>query len=199
MTSTGILVIYRRYLCNTKSIRYLNIQSNLDTPINELLCKYRGIEGEVWPDSPVLDKVILNKYGFAPVDQLSTINEYLYDINRNCVDVIVVEPIMTEYNSNILTSNYQLGFDCGYCNNYGSVYSIIFNEIVFGDYAGLTKYANKLNSHILLNSLEDARHILSKRKDMIADGCDLESYPSTDAMMVFKISKFVQEISDQAK
>jgi len=66
------------------------------------------------------------------------------------------------------------GYDYGYYVSEFGLFSAIFHDIIYGDYAELRTFSELLNDALLFTSLDDVKMVHKTREDLIEAGAALE-------------------------
>jgi hypothetical protein len=144
---------------------------------DEILRRYRGIEGDAWPDGEDIKKIRLED-GLASCEQFDLIYEYYSKVRGrfHCDLIHCWEATKGEVQSQNLPSSFNFcGFDYGYYLSEDNHYSSLFNEIIYGKYEELRSYAKLLNESLLFPSKEIINRLGQTRKSLVKDGADLET------------------------
>lgn len=80
-----------------------------------------------------------------------------------------------------------VGFEVGFCEEEGTVYSSIFNEILFGCCDELVIFHSQLNKNFLFPNKESAERYLKVHREMALQGRDVEQGVE---MTIYEIWKF---------
>lgn len=150
---------------------------------NEVISRYRGIEGDLWPDESSA-QFSATDTGLAPIAAASEILRFaarLCELSPDKqYDVILVDPSLSANNSA------PIGYECGYLEGDQNVFSAILNDIIYGRFPALINFRTALNEHLLFNSLDAAKSFLQCRDELIQAGYDLEA---DDTFRMFSISE----------
>lgn len=149
----------------------------LDLSIEEIINKYQGFEGEL--------------LGIINVERSSQeiekfINQSL-ELKKlsNCLLLHVIS------GSNVMPSFLRerasfLGYDIGACDEEKTIYSSIFNEVLFGGYNELVSYKDLLNENLLFPDRVTAEKYVDLHNQMSAQGKNVEDYME---MIIYEIWK----------
>ena len=77
-----------------------------------------------------------------------------------------------------------MGYDIGACDEEKTVYSSIFNEVLFGGYDSLIAYKGLLNENLLFPDKEIAERYVELHNEMSAQGKNVEDYME---MIIYEI------------
>ena len=142
-----------------------------DFSVKEILIKYDGFEGE-----------LIDSFSFTE-DWSRLIRQQgvsLDDIFM-CVISNGEEPFF------IKDQFIPVGYDFGICEEDQTIYSSIFNEILFGNVQGLISYKNTLNDHFLFDTRSLAEKYAALHHQLLIEGKDLED---DSDMSIYKIWKY---------
>ena len=148
-----------------------------DLSVQEVITKYNGFEG---------DLVFLKQVKENEVELEEAINQY-EELNKsdNCLllHIISAPELMT---LNLQKQASFLGYDVGICQGEQSIYSSIFNEILFGIVNELICFKGLLNANFLFADRSSAEKYVQTHDDMSAQGKDVEDYMD---MIIYEIWK----------
>lgn len=119
----------------------------------EIHLRYRGLEGEPWPNPPAKLGAFLEK-GFLPAKVLPQARKY-YEIvaNEFLADLLYIEPFTHMGGENELPREFVLlGFDFGYYHvseDFTTLKSNIYTEVLFGEQEELREMGGELNESLL--------------------------------------------------
>lgn len=169
------LLLIERYLPNSFFWPNLVRQKRLDNlSVEEVLRKYKGFESE-----PVFH-FLLDNEGSETALMDSQIAEGI----KTCLEIkkkhdcIMLHILSGKHiTSKILeTQSTAVGFDVGVCNKESTLYSSIFNEILFGNLDELIFFKKYLNEHLLFSEHALAQKYLDLHNELSAQGRDVEDY-----------------------
>lgn len=149
--------------------------SNLSA--EEILNKYQGFEGEL---------VGIFKVEESRKEIQKFTNQFLELKNlSNCLVLHVIS------GSNVMPSYLReetifMGYDIGACDEEKTIYSSIFNEVLFGGYDELVIYKDLLNENLLFPDKATAEKYVEVHNEMSAQGKDVEDYME---MIIYEIWK----------
>ena len=140
--------------------------------IEEILKKYQGFEGEIVSSFPI------NKLDNNFFENTSKFNDFslLCIFSKNIDIPILIEKLFTP-----------VGYDFGVCEEDQSIYSSLFNEILFGSHKTLISWKNKLNVHFLFETRSLAENYASLHHQLLLEGQDVED---DDVMKIYEIWKY---------
>ena len=149
----------------------------LDLSVEEIINKYQGFEGEL----VCIFKVEENRQELEKF-----INQSL-ELNKlsNCLLLHVIS------GSDIMLSSLReravfMGYDIGACDEEKTIYSSIFNEVLFGGYDQLVNYKDLLSENLLFPDKATAKKYVETHNEMSAQGKGVEDYME---MIIYEIWK----------
>jgi hypothetical protein len=148
--------------------------------------RYRGIEGEPWPQLDESGDVQLVD-GLAPLEQLSRVKAY-YDRlpSGPTYDLVYCQfGVRSETRQELPEQFVFCGYDYGFYGSEWSVYSVIFNEVVYGLYSSMQAFAKLLNECLLLPSYDVVQELERIRNHMLSVGSDLEQAEICRAISIY--------------
>lgn len=157
----------------------------------EVLERYAGIDGELWPDDPGAAGIELAR-GLAPLEQLDRVRTYVRSLQpRVRCDLLAVE---REPGGGCLHQPELkfLGYDFGFLESECNVYSFLFHEIVCPRFEELGAFASRLNQNLLLDSVNVAREIAGVRDSLEAGGERFETTDSPEVCAPFAVFAFAE-------
>ncbi|MBA2726691.1 MAG: hypothetical protein H0U49_00760 [Parachlamydiaceae bacterium] len=147
-----------------------------DMPVVDIIHQYQGFEGELifyslWDENYKKPKELINRLRIGRPQEYLLIHVVsgLEDMSL-CVDSQAVF----------------LGFDVGVCDEEKTIFSSIFNEILFGNLLELIAFKDELNENFLFPSRDLAEKYVSLHNDLSALGRGVEDY---EKMTIYKILK----------
>ncbi len=140
-----------------------------------ILEAYSGFEGRAWPHAKTLDVVGLVE-GLMPHTQMGTLETYVSDVSKICpVSVLYCQVGATGPLPMRLSGKVNFaGFDFGVFDPIEDSFSVVFNEVIYGNLPGMGWLAKRLNHCLLLKTLEDIELVASTRQCLQNEGADLE-------------------------
>jgi hypothetical protein len=178
MRPSGILVVNRLELMRTASRSSVLPQRApaLSLPPADVFLRYRGLDGAPWPGPEHLP--FDTEDGLAGLADWPEVKTYLDGLPcRDECDVVVLACQPTDTDRVPDSEWVSAGIDVGYFESEYSRFSVILNEVIFGAHDELRRFGDRLNEHLLLPSLNDARELLSERGRLRSGGADLEHEP----------------------
>ncbi len=144
----------------------------------EILVRYKGIEGEPWPETPCLQDIrISDSKGIVLEDQMIELAQYYHQALKiyGRVDMIcLANPYCAD--ESLLEHAEFVGYDWGCFESQYNYFSSVFNEIVYGLYPQLTEFADTLNDNLLFPTLDAAEAFSQKRLSLLDGSHDLETF-----------------------
>lgn len=166
---TGIVVVDRMALYARFSRRRSTREPSVEMPTDQVFRTYRGFDGQVWPQNGT--EVFEVRDGMADVTAYSAIMRHYQQLgDRAQCDVIALSPV----NLPMPLPWVPLGFDWGYFNSEWSHYSLVLNEILFGNKEPFRRLAAKLNKDLLFSNPNEVVLAAKLRDAMLERGEDLE-------------------------
>jgi hypothetical protein len=160
----GLLVVERAYRFQRKTVGE-----------EEIVARYRGIEGSPWPDDP--RKKFKVSCGVAIPEQLSEILDYYQAVSRKrkC-DLLFIQTHEIQKRTDTPPPGFAFcGYDLGnYISEY-NLFSVIFNEVLFGKHDELRRFSSYLNANLLFDKKDDVEKLKAVRERLAQDGADLET------------------------
>lgn len=144
-----------------------------------IVSKYQGFEG----DSVLFYTFVGSNSGFDLI-----VNKYKESIKPLGDDLLICACLINSIRPDYLENNFtQVGFDFGVCEEDRTIYSSIFNEILFGCVTELVCYRDYLNEHLLFSNLNFAKNYAIDHHKLYLQGKDIEE---DNDMNIFEIWKF---------
>lgn len=150
-----------------------------DLSVQEVVKKYQGFQGE-------------DVYFFEIDVTADEFKEKLEECLRIkelgvCFLLHVVSGPSSEAMSSLLKGQaIKLGYDVGICENESTIYSSIFQEILFGCVDELARYKDSLNENFLFQDRSLAKNYVEIHNEMSAQGKNVEDYME---MIVYEVWK----------
>jgi len=152
----------------------------LNLSVEEVVNKYQGFEGELILIFPVKKiGVELKKI----MDQCTELKK-----SENCLLLHVISGHEALLPS-LKEQAFMVGYEVGVCEEEKTIYSSIFNEILFGTIDELIAYKDLLNENLLFPDKFLAKKYVSLHNELSARGKDVEDY---EEMIVYEIWKYVE-------
>ncbi len=151
--------IFWSHMIRNKKMQNLSVEQIMDT--------YQGFEGELIVSYPIPEcEVDLN----IEIIKCKELNHSLnYSMFFLLSDLGVVS-------NSLKHETCQLGFDIGVCEEEKTVYSSIFNEVIFGYFDELIRYKDFLNKNLLFPDLHTAKKYLKEHSELSVAGKGVEDY-----------------------
>lgn len=158
------------------------ITPSLPLNLSEIRQKYKGFDGNVWPYpyKEIFEKEgisIQEETGLVDLKQYSELKEVYSKLppNHQCSLLFISYEIHSTFVGTALENDFVfLGYDCGnYICEYNH-FSLIWHEILFGQYEKLRRYAPRLNESLLFPDLSFWEDYRADRQSLVQQGADLE-------------------------
>jgi hypothetical protein len=135
----------------------------------EIRSRYRGVEGDPWPDGDGLSAISLDSFGLAAFEQFDRVFDYYLRLN----DPVAFD-LLAIGSSNVRPSSLNalifVGFDYAYGLDTEFHYSLIHDEVVYGRTEEMRSFAERLNEWLLLPSVHDVESLHETRARLVAAG-----------------------------
>jgi hypothetical protein len=142
---------------------------------DEILRRYRGIEGEPWPECLNSDSLELTA-GLASLDQYDHVTSLYKRIAKLGIAELLYlsSPVPLPEDASIPEGFSFHGYDYGFLHSELSHYSVVFNEIIYGSSSELRELATSLNDSLLIALHETVRKVHELREQLLRTGADIE-------------------------
>lgn len=144
--------------------------------VEEILEKYKGFEGELQAFFEIEANEISLKEAITSLKIRQSFNSIMLGVFLN----IEIPPI-------IKSQATFMGYDIGVCEEEKTIYSSIFNEVLFGHLEELVIYKDQLNKHYLFENRELAEEYVCLHNKLSAEGKSVEDY---EEMRIYEIWLF---------
>lgn len=160
----GLLVVERTY-------RFQATTSGTQ----DIVAKYRGIEGTPWPDE-VRERFTVSR-GLATLEQLPDIVTYYQALAKTPrSDLLFIQTPERRQVAGPLPSGFAFcGYDFGNLISEYNLFSVVFNEVLFGEHDELRRFSSCLNANLLFEKERDIEELSVVREKLAQAGADLES------------------------
>lgn len=138
-----------------------------DLSVEEIINKYQGFEGELISIFKFMENGEEFKKNISQSLELKKLG--------NCVLLHVISDFDVAP-SDLSEQAVFMGYDIGACNEEKTIYSSVFNEILFGGYKELVDYNSLLNEHLLFSDKNTAEKYVDLHNQMSALGKNVEDY-----------------------
>ena len=145
--------------------------------VEQILNKYQGFEGELIALFSIEEDSQLNNI-IEKCLEIKSSNNYL--MLSVISDFQVIPSIISE-------QTLLVGYDVGVCEKEKTIYSSIFNEILFGSLNELIIYKQFLNEHLLFPNKSWAEKYVKLHNELSSLGKDVEDY---EEMNIYEIWKY---------
>lgn len=143
--------------------------------------RYRGFDGLAWPE--VKHEDFSTAEGLADPDVLGPVDAYVEKLpHRHECEVILLAPLDA---AGLDVDGWRrAGFDVGYFESEWSHFSVVLNEIIYGTRLELRRFANVLNEHLLVPTLDLALEVIVERSRLAGIGADVEEVPHVEPVAI---------------
>ncbi len=159
-----------------------NMAARLKIPnatVEQVLQQYQGFEGEL------IDLIDARS---DPYENMSILKKCLkIKEEKNCL-LYFVDSDFNAVGSDLQNDVVKVGYDVGICEEDATLYSSIFNEIIFGHLAELIEFNKFLNNNLLFPDSSFAIEYIKVHNALSAQGKDVEDYME---MSIYEIWKYV--------
>ncbi len=187
----GLLVVARSRWFDDKRILTMTgppRQPSIDLRHEEILRRYRGIDGDSWPKGAGQPEVPLGSDGLVSLSMVDEVRQYFEDVsNRQLCDMLVCESPVTNHEVCAPPGFSFCGYDVSPGTNDLTNYSVVYNEVIYGLYQELREWSAQLNEHLLVSALPDVERLLELRERLGRNGADLEDGGHRRAMAIIAI------------
>jgi hypothetical protein len=145
--------------------------------VEEILNKYQGFEGELIACFSVYEDESEFNHVFNRCLEIKKSNNYLmlHTLSGGQEMPAFLKP-----------QTMLLGYDVGVCEEEKTIYSSIFNEILFGHLNELINYKNLLNEHLLFSNQLLAEKYVNLHDELSKQGKGVEDY---EQMIIYQMWK----------
>jgi hypothetical protein len=198
---SGFIIVRRINWFRHPRIAVPNRKARLPGTHDEVLHRFRGIEGMLWPDEIPFGEISLNR-GIAPVSQMEHLIVYYQELHQYSPHQIFDFLYCSNgsYISEVPESFKFRGYDYGNLICASNNYSIIYNEILYGLYDELGSLSVNLNESLLFPSIEYVEQASAIRARLLNAGADLETDDDFSAIAIYAPSRtWLQDVVDKNK
>lgn len=172
------IILIEKYMPSSLFWPNLSKNKKLDNlSVLEILDKYQGFEGNLIAFFLVSDKRYELENAIHKCLKVKKLNNHL------------LLHVVSNSNEMPITSDAKavlVGYEVGVCEKEKTIYSSIFNEILFGKLDELTVYKDFLNENLLFPSRSLAEQYVKLHDQLSAQGMDVEDY---EEMTIYEIWK----------
>lgn len=190
MTSNieGLLVVRRINYFTDSRYSALRRLPSLSLTDDEIVQRYKGIEGECWPIGDEMKSLMLS-HGLAPIQQYEFVLQYFIEASMTlCCDLLYIRSSTLLDRPSFLPNNFRFcGYDYGLFYSGFDNYSVIFNEVIYGAYDSLRAYSKYLNADLLLPEPLKLEALEQDRMMLVDGGNDLETAEDDEVFQAFSI------------
>jgi hypothetical protein len=145
--------------------------------VEQILNKYQGFEGE--------------SLSIIPIPKSTSDLNFLeiLDVYKNTINNYLMLYVISDFDENYSYLNKEalkVGYDVGVCEEEGTIYSSIFNEVLFGHLEKLIAYKDFLNEHFLFPDRSLAEQYVRLHNELSIQGAGVEDYME---MVIYEIWK----------
>jgi hypothetical protein len=144
--------------------------------VEQILNKYQGFEGELIVQFPIGNDELGKNNCLEKCAKINKTNSYIVLFVSNIESI----PVSIE------EKTFRMGFDVGVCEEEATIYSSIFNEILFGHLEELIAYKDFLNENFLFSDKSLAEKYLLFHDKLSSEGKGVEDY---EKMTIYEIRK----------
>jgi hypothetical protein len=157
--------------------------------LDEVIARYKGFDGAVWPGAH-FDDLPKNEFGLVDASHFGTLKDVFAGLRKeDRLDLIYLAAGGTDRVPD-RTTNSLLGYDFGYFASPVDKFSVILNEVIFGQYEELRRFGSELNQHLLLPSYQTTRFLAAARSNLHRRGADLEADIEPVSVAIFEAGGF---------
>lgn len=158
----------------------VRMKKNSSLSVEELISKYNGFEG----DLVFIENIKYNEIDLKEVGRYMMLNKTSNLLLLHVIDDQKLKSLDLQNQASFL------GYDVGVCQDEQSIYSSIFNEILFGTINELTVFKNHLNKSLIFPNREMAEIYVKVHNEMSAQGKDVEDYMEMIIYEIWKDKRF---------
>lgn len=184
----GFLVVSRLNLLSRVDSDPSGRQPHLHLTDKDIISRYRGIEGQPWPDYPSKERLCITD-GLTSVGQFDQVTAYYLGLpgEARCDFIYCQFRTTAPLQPSIAPAFRFCGYDYGYYLSEYNHYSVLFNEVVYGVYDALARFSVVLNDCLLLPSDEAVRELADIRNRHLLNGADVEDDEVSGPIAVYSI------------
>ncbi|MEK7449364.1 MAG: hypothetical protein AAB019_07760 [Planctomycetota bacterium] len=177
---SGFLVVKRFDFADSR-FAWRNTPASVSLSDKEIMRKYKGFDGEPWPEAEGLEKLQINN-GVVDMRQYDVIVSYYEKVSKKYPsDFLYLDfPEIPSKQKLLPSCFFFCGYDCGIYLSESNRFSVIYNAVIYGSYDEMRKYSKLLNEYLLLSSLEDVKRIHDTHTRLRIEGADLETEDEYD-------------------
>ena len=157
----------------------------------EICEAYQGFDKEAWPGLN-LQKTNLEE-GLASLEQFNNVIEYYKNLSGSSLIYLNFSKLSSQIPKLVQDKFNFLGYDYGYFLSEDNYFSVILNEIIFGNYKEMTAYAKFLNKNLLFSDLKITDDLSETRSNLLREGADLEG---EEEFVPIGIHKYIASLSN---
>lgn len=173
--TAGLLVVKRTNFFKDERYKPVSRLPALDLSHEEVVKRYRGFDGEPWPQVIGLENISLRD-GLASLQQQQAVVAYLTETKKKfSCDMLYLSLGAPPALISPPESFCFLGYDYGFYVSESNYFSALFHEVIYGLYPELRELSRLLNGQLLFSSLIDVQGLEEARERLLAAGGDLET------------------------
>lgn len=158
----------------------LRLKQIKELSVNDLLIKYQGFEGDL------LYMASFESQQNKTNALTEIIREQHDEIKENKCAVLHVLSESDAIPNVLFEEAIHLGYDVGVCEKEKTIYSSIFNEILFGNLSELMDFKNVLNENFLFPNILVAKKYIKIHAELSRKGKGVEDYEDMLAYNMWK-------------
>jgi hypothetical protein len=189
--AAGLLVVQRSHWFDEEQVLVRTStprRPTLALGSEEILHRFRGVEGRSWPEGLGKPPVPLGSDGLVATSFVEDVRRYFADVSsRQLCDLLFCEWLLGEQTAVPPESFSFCGYDISPGTSDLTCYSAVYNEVIYGLYSELREFSSHLNESLLVPTLEDVEALLVLRQRLGQEGADLEDNGRRDAAVVIAI------------
>jgi len=150
-----------------------------DLTVEEILKKYQGFEGDLIGYFPIeKNDNELNEIINTCSDEIKSKNNLMFYLHSDFSEEV---PLTIKNQSKFV------GYDVGVCDEEKTIFSSIFNEILFGQLSDLIIFKDYLNNDFLFPNKQIAETYVNLHNQLSKEGKGVEDY---ELMTIYELWKF---------
>src|ERR1700733_10668771 len=159
-------LLLKKFSSSSDCWKNLIQKKSSELSVEEVIDKYQGFEGE-----------IVRFYHVADIDSaIEKIKKENVLRTKNNFKLLHVLSVLETTPSNLKDEAVFVGYEVGICEEGETIFSSIFNEILFGNIAELVAYRSMLNDNLLFPDRLLAEKYIHDHQNLSSQGKDVEDY-----------------------
>jgi len=173
-------ILIQRYLPSSFFWGNMVINNRVtDLTVEEILKKYQGFEGDLIGYFPIeKNDNELNEIINTCSDEIKSKNNLMFYLHSDFSEEV---PLTIKNQSKFV------GYDVGVCDEEKTIFSSIFNEILFGQLSDLIIFKDYLNNDFLFPNKQIAETYVNLHNQLSKEGKGVEDY---ELMTIYELWKF---------